>query len=271
MITINLFTQMKNMVKNLQIMNNTRKNLALHKNKILLFCALFFAQSSSFNIHHSLMTNFHSDFEKIWLSTEKYNYNHEIAKLALLLDKHQINDEYEQKVLDSLPAHLKSNAKIWLKPVIQLSVHYHLDPLWVISVIWTESNFLFNAASPKGAIGLMQMLPKTAKGLIQEFRAKGNVFESEKGMWRVQELLPFILISGEQQFFIKKLNHIELGIYYLKSLLNLFNGNMIYATVAYNMGPYWTKQQVKINNSQNSHRYWKKVNHAYVYLSHQIQ
>jgi soluble lytic murein transglycosylase len=37
------------------------------------------------------------------------------------------------------------------------------------------------------------------------------------------------------------------GIYYLKGLLYAFNHNHHHAIVAYNMGPYWTKSQLRNN------------------------
>jgi soluble lytic murein transglycosylase len=46
---------------------------------------------------------------------------------------------------------------------------------------------------------------------------------------------------------ISKLRNLEVGIFYLKGLLEAFNNNHYYATVAYNMGPYWTKGQLKNN------------------------
>ncbi|MCZ2077088.1 MAG: lytic transglycosylase domain-containing protein [Bryobacteraceae bacterium] len=54
---------------------------------------------------------------------------------------------------------------------------YDLDPLLVHSVIQAESNYDPFAVSPKGAQGLMQLMPATAKrfGVQNAFRAEQNI------------------------------------------------------------------------------------------------
>ena len=43
--------------------------------------------------------------------------------------------------------------------------NYRLDPALLAAVIYTESKFDANARSDAGAVGLMQLLPETAKGI----------------------------------------------------------------------------------------------------------
>jgi len=43
--------------------------------------------------------------------------------------------------------------------------NYHLDPALLAAVIYQESKFQAHARSSSGAIGLMQLLPDTAKGI----------------------------------------------------------------------------------------------------------
>jgi soluble lytic murein transglycosylase len=49
--------------------------------------------------------------------------------------------------------------------VVGHSRNYELDPALLAAVIYRESKFDADARSPSGAIGLMQLLPDTAKGI----------------------------------------------------------------------------------------------------------
>ncbi len=53
--------------------------------------------------------------------------------------------------------------------------NYRLDPALVAAVIYQESKFRADARSDSGAVGLMQLLPETAKGIAA--RTGGSQFE----------------------------------------------------------------------------------------------
>lgn len=82
---------------------------------------------------------------------------------------------------------------------------HQVDPLLVHSVIETESNYNAYALSPKGAQGLMQLIPATAKrfGASDAFDARQNV---------------------------------EAGVKYLKYLKELYHDDLSLALAAYNAG-----------------------------------
>lgn len=89
--------------------------------------------------------------------------------------------------------------------VRDVSSRYHLDPDFVASVIKAESNFQIHAVSPKGAQGLMQLMPGTAAqlGVTNAFDPKSNV---------------------------------EAGTAYLNWLLEQYHDDPIKALAAYNAG-----------------------------------
>lgn len=84
-----------------------------------------------------------------------------------------------------------------------------LDPYFVLSLIRQESAFNPIARSTAGARGLMQLMPNTAKLFKKRIRSK--------------------------HLENPKLN-LQIGIKYLKKLVKMFDGNLIYTLAAYNAG-----------------------------------
>ncbi|TMH73128.1 MAG: lytic transglycosylase domain-containing protein [Betaproteobacteria bacterium] len=90
-----------------------------------------------------------------------------------------------------------------------------LEEPWVLGVVRQESRFITGAKSSAGATGLMQVMRPTAKWVAQRMRMKN--FSSS----RLHE---------------PDLNA-ALGTYYLKHVLNQFDGSPVLAAAAYNAGP----------------------------------
>ncbi|HEX3352937.1 MAG TPA: lytic transglycosylase domain-containing protein [Terriglobales bacterium] len=102
------------------------------------------------------------------------------------------------------PAPAKSQS---LNEVINtISDRHHIDPDLINSVIHAESGFNPRAVSPKGARGLMQLMPQTASklGVSNSFDPTANV---------------------------------EGGTRYLSELLQRYNFDVVKALAAYNAGP----------------------------------
>ena len=88
---------------------------------------------------------------------------------------------------------------------------YKLDPDLVTSVIRAESGFNVRAVSPKGAQGLMQLMPQTASQL-----GVHNAFDPQA--------------------------NVEAGTRYLSELLERYDFDLVKALAAYNAGPQRVEQ-----------------------------
>ena len=105
-----------------------------------------------------------------------------------------------------------SPAMLGLNEVVNsASGRYRLDPDLVNSVIKAESGFNARAISPKGAQGLMQLMPGTATAL-----GVPNAFDPQA--------------------------NVEGGAKYLRELLERYNFDLVKALAAYNAGPQRVEQ-----------------------------
>ena len=60
---------------------------------------------------------------------------------------------------------LPPEAMPWVGPIQQIAMAEGLDPRLLASLVWVESRFDPHAVSPKGAVGLAQVMPGTAQML----------------------------------------------------------------------------------------------------------
>lgn len=107
--------------------------------------------------------------------------------------------------------------------VLKGSSRAGVDPLLVSGVIRQESRFNEGAVSPAGAIGLMQLMPGTAKMVCKKLSIK---------------------FKRSRQLLDCKFN-VPVGAYYLQSLIRKNNGRLVYALAEYNAGPTNLKRWIK--------------------------
>ena len=177
-------------------------------------------------------------------------------------------DEAESKIVELFPEKIQKKVKRVIRPVLILCEKHQLDPFWVLSVMWTESHFKHEATSKKGARGLMQLMPSTYMETMAYMKSNNIALESDRGEDYLKYQYSQAFTELGYSKLVGKLRNLEAGIFYLKNLLEAFNNNHHYATVAYNMGPYWTKDKLKNNLPVGeNNRYLDKVLKNYYHIT----
>lgn len=100
-----------------------------------------------------------------------------------------------------------------------------LHSSWVFAITRQESGFMADARSGVGAMGLMQLMPATAKETARRYG---------------------IPLRSPQQAYAPEVN-IQLGAAYLSQVYGQFGGNRILASAAYNAGPGRVRQWLRGN------------------------
>lgn len=120
-------------------------------------------------------------------------------------------------------------------PIIErAALRYNIDPDLVKAIIMTESAYNPNAISVRGAKGLMQLMPVTARSLGVD-----DAFNPEQ--------------------------NIHAGVRHFKFLLEQFNGDVELALAAYNAGSRHVRRYQGIPPFKDTKRYLKKVYRYYEY------
>jgi hypothetical protein len=120
------------------------------------------------------------------------------------------------------------NSFAYDREINQCASRYRIDPNLVKAVIRAESDFNRHAVSRRGAQGLMQLMPDTARELrvADPFNARQN-------------------IDG--------------GTRYLRTMLDLFDGDVTLALAAYNAGPTLVRKIRKVPSIPETVMYVKRV------------
>jgi soluble lytic murein transglycosylase-like protein len=126
-----------------------------------------------------------------------------------------------------------ANTREEIEQIVQDAAKRHqVDPALVRAVIQTESAWNPRAVSPKGAQGLMQLMPATADqhGVANAFDPRQNV---------------------------------DAGVRHLRMLLEKYNGDLDLALAAYNAGEGAVRRAGGVPNYAETRAYVQKVTEAY--------
>src|SRR5437867_5422144 len=120
-----------------------------------------------------------------------------------------------------------------IQPLVNsISAQHGVDPELVVAMMKTESNFNRWAVSPKGALGLMQLIPETGRRF------------------------------GVRDFFDPQQN-VDGGVRYLRFLLEKFNGNVDLSLAAYNAGENLVERLGRIPQIPETTNYVRRIRSIY--------
>jgi len=114
----------------------------------------------------------------------------------------------------------------------EAAARHHVDPSLVRSVVKVESNFNPNAVSPKGAMGLMQLMPSTARSLNV-----ANPFDPAQ--------------------------NVDAGVRHLRKLLDSYGGNVSLSLAAYNAGSGAVARSAGIPHFRETQDYVRRITNLY--------
>ncbi len=116
--------------------------------------------------------------------------------------------------------------------IAMAAARHNVDPNLVRAVVKVESNFNSNAVSRKGAIGLMQLMPATARSL-----KVNNPFDPEQ--------------------------NIDGGVRHLKQLLENYNGDVNLTLAAYNAGSGAVARSAGVPRFAETQNYVRRITNLY--------
>lgn len=121
----------------------------------------------------------------------------------------------------------------WIDSIVeQAALRHEVDPNLVRAIVTVESNFNPHAVSRKGAIGLMQLMPHTARSLNVS-----NPFDPRQ--------------------------NVDAGVRHFKKLLDAYGGNLELSLAAYNAGSSAVQRSGGVPRYAETQTYVKKITELY--------
>ncbi len=119
-----------------------------------------------------------------------------------------------------------------MSAIEQAAARHNVDPNLVRAVVKVESNFNPNAVSRKGAMGLMQLMPSTARQLKVR-----NPFDPEQ--------------------------NVDAGVRHLKQLLESYGGDVKLTLAAYNAGAGAVARSSGVPHYAETQNYVRRITNLY--------
>jgi soluble lytic murein transglycosylase-like protein len=116
--------------------------------------------------------------------------------------------------------------------IVMAAARHNVDPNLVRAVVKVESNFNSNAVSRKGAMGLMQLMPSTARSLNVK-----NPFDPDQ--------------------------NVDAGVRHLKQLLESYGGNVDLTLAAYNAGSGAVARSAGVPHFAETQNYVRRITNLY--------
>jgi len=116
--------------------------------------------------------------------------------------------------------------------IVMAAARHNVDPNLVRAVVKVESNFNSNAVSRKGAMGLMQLMPSTARSLNVK-----NPFDPEQ--------------------------NVDAGVRHLKQLLESYGGHVDLTLAAYNAGSGAVARSAGVPHFAETQNYVRRITNLY--------
>jgi soluble lytic murein transglycosylase len=180
--------------------------------------------------HELFRADMFADARREWAAATR-NFSKDELKLAAVLANHW--GWHNRAIMTVASARDYSDLKLRFPlnheaEIEQVTRSKQLDPSHVYAVIRQESAFNKDARSPAGAMGLMQLMPKTGLTTARKYN---------------------IPLGSTRQLY-QPAKNIDIGSAYLKQVMDQYDENIVLASAAYNAGPHRVKRWLPEKDEQ---------------------
>lgn len=189
--------------------------------------------------HEFVRLNRMVDARREWHTATRQMTNDERVDAAKLV---QLWGWAEQSILTMASTDQRDDLSLrfpllYQQQVMNYSRREEINPAWTYGVIRRESAFVQDARSPVGAVGLMQLMPATAKyvsrNMPKKYRGRGKLTQAD--------------------------TNLALGTRYLRKMLKRFAGQTVLATAAYNAGEHRIMRWLPEENTLDAERWIENI------------